>query len=212
MGVLLIGFQSHLVSHRAAYWDLYCSYYTLMIYLCQLLFHVSFCMQMTPSAANKSVLPLTVPYFKWTLILCITGFSQNKLRFNILKCFIIHFYKRSLFPILSSYYLNGELIATSTHGKDLGVTFSSDLSWNKHYEKISSKAYQTLGLIRRTFSLSSSVKAKKLLYLSLVRSKITYCSQVWRLVLSKILLSSNAFNTVLLNSFSEISHLTTNLV
>ena len=37
-----------------------------------------------------------------------------------------------------------------------------------------------LGLIRRTFSLSSSVKAKKLLYLSLVRSKITYCFQVWR--------------------------------
>ena len=106
--------------------------------------------------------------------------SQNKLRFNILKCFIIQFYKRSLFPILSPYYLNGELIATSTHGKDLGVTFSSDLSWNKHYEKISSKAYQTLGLIRRTFSLSSSVKAKKLLYLSLVRSKITYCTQVWR--------------------------------
>ena len=77
MGVQLIGFQSHLASLGAAYWDLYCSYYTLMIYLCQLLFHVSFCMQMTPSAANKSVLPLTVPYFKRTLILCITGLLKT---------------------------------------------------------------------------------------------------------------------------------------
>ena len=102
--------------------------------------------------------------------------SQNKLRFNVLKCLIIHFYKRSSFPILSSYYLNGALIATSTHGKDLGVTFSSDLSWSKHYEKISSNVYQTLGLIRRTFSLSILVKAKKLLYLSSFQNHILLSS------------------------------------
>ena len=37
-----------------------------------------------------------------------------------------------------------------------------------------------LSLIRRTFSSSVSIRAKKLLYLSLVRSQLTYCCQIWR--------------------------------
>ena len=45
---------------------------------------------------------------------------------------------------------------------------------------ISSRAYRCLGLIRRSFSSYVPIKVKKLLYLSLVRSQLTYCSQVWR--------------------------------
>ena len=44
---------------------------------------------------------------------------------------------------------------------------------------IISKAYRQLGLIRLTFSISVSVKAKMMLYLSLVRSQLTYCSPLW---------------------------------
>ena len=50
----------------------------------------------------------------------------------------------------------------------------------QHYEFLSSKAYKILGLLRRTFSRDSSIHAKKILYLSLVKSKLTYCSPVWR--------------------------------
>ena len=57
---------------------------------------------------------------------------------------------------------------------------SASLSWSAHYDYISSGAYKTLGLLRRSFSKYNSVQAKKLLYLLLVRSKITYCSPVWR--------------------------------
>ena len=60
-----------------------------------------------------------------------------------------------------------------------GVTFSSDLSWSAHYNAISTKAYQTLGLIRRTFKINC-IEAKKKLYLALVRSQLLYCSQLWR--------------------------------
>jgi len=54
---------------------------------------------------------------------------------------------------------------------------SSDLSWKEHYVYLSPKAYKTL---RRTFSSVRYTQAKKVLYLSLVRSQLTYCSPVWR--------------------------------
>ena len=35
-------------------------------------------------------------------------------------------------------------------------------------------------MLRRVFGTSGSVRVRKLLYLSLVRSKLTYCSPIWR--------------------------------
>ena len=43
-----------------------------------------------------------------------------------------------------------------------------------------SKAYRYLGLLRRTFSTVDCNQAKKILYLSLVRSQVMYCSPIWR--------------------------------
>ena len=57
----------------------------------------------------------------------------------------------------------------------------SDLLGIEHYKKISTKAYNSLHLIRQTPSSSASVSLKKMLYLSLVRSHLTYCCQLWRL-------------------------------
>ena len=78
-----------------------------------------------------------------------------------------------------TYTINGQVIDHKTHHKDLGIFFSSDLSWTKHYNHIIPKAYKTLGLLRRTFK-SNNTQTKKLLYITLVRSQLTYCSQLWR--------------------------------
>ena len=45
---------------------------------------------------------------------------------------------------------------------------------------VCSKAYRSLNLIRRTISTNSPVNLKKQLYISLVRSHLCYCSQIWR--------------------------------
>ena len=74
----------------------------------------------------------------------------------------------------------GVTIPSLEQCKDLGVIFSSDLSWSQHYSVISAKAYCKLGLLRRTFSSLVPVDVKKQLYLSLVRSQLSYCSPVWR--------------------------------
>ena len=42
------------------------------------------------------------------------------------------------------------------------------------------QAYKVLGLIRRTFSMTHYPLAKAKLYITLVRSQLTYCTQLWR--------------------------------
>ena len=64
--------------------------------------------------------------------------------------------------------------------RDLGILMSCDLKWCHHLNFISSRAYKILGLIRRSFSSRLPLPSKKKLYLSLVRSQLTYASQIWR--------------------------------
>ncbi len=78
------------------------------------------------------------------------------------------------------YHLNNNPVLVRSSYKDLGVTFSSDLSWRSHIDNIISKAYRIFFLIKRTFSISSPISVKKRLYQSLVLPVLTYCSPVWR--------------------------------
>ena len=43
-----------------------------------------------------------------------------------------------------------------------------------------SKAYKIIGLLKRSFCATNSISTKRKLYISLVQSKLTYCSQLWR--------------------------------
>ena len=72
------------------------------------------------------------------------------------------------------------LISKATMYRDLGVFVSNTLSWTHHYKVISSRALKILGLLHCTFSKDNSVQAKKLLYISTVRSQLQYCSPLWR--------------------------------
>ena len=105
---------------------------------------------------------------------------ENNLYFNVSKFGLLRFLNRSSSPIHKSYCMNGIEIKLMNHFKNLGIIFSSDLSWTHHYQQIITKAYQKLGLIRHTFSSLIPAHTKQLLYLSLIRSQLTYCSQIWR--------------------------------
>ena len=86
----------------------------------------------------------------------------------------------SLLSVVHDYQLNETSINCKDHYKDLGVIFSHDLLWSKHISSIVAKAYTTLALIQRTFHHSTtSVSVRKTLYMSLIRSQLTYCSPVW---------------------------------
>ena len=82
--------------------------------------------------------------------------------------------------LTTKYTIGSTVICEKPCHKDLGITISTDLSWTNHYNRISKAAYKTLNLLQRSISKEAPISTKKLLYLSLVRSRLLCCSPVWR--------------------------------
>ena len=101
------------------------------------------------------------------------------LSLNIKKCAALCF-SLSRLPLSNQYYINGTAVDNSTSCKDLGIVTNTSLNWSSHYNYICCKAYRSLNLIKRIISSSAPVNIKKRLYISLVRSQLSYCSQLWR--------------------------------
>ena len=112
--------------------------------------------------------------------------QQAGLLFNHNKCSLLRFGHNN--PQFN-YSINDHPIPERNEIKDLGVWLSSDLNWSTHYDKVCGKAYGMLALIRRNVSPQCSIEMKKVLYLCLVRSQLTYCSQLWRPRLIKDIIS-----------------------
>ena len=73
---------------------------------------------------------------------------------------------------------NLELERVSTE-KDVGVNITNSLTWNTHIHAITTKANKLLGLLKRTCPLLNDVSARRSLYLALVKSQLSYATQVW---------------------------------
>jgi len=63
--------------------------------------------------------------------------------------------------------------------KDLGVYLQNNLKWNANVDKACTKAYNSLGLLRRTFRTWTNVKTFRTLYTAFVRPHLEYAPQVW---------------------------------
>ena len=118
--------------------------------------------------------------FKWS--------TENQLFFNINKCTVLPFKSKSSSDA-NCYSIDNNIVSSKSSHRDPGIIFSTNLSWSAHYESIISKAYRSFGLLRRVFSNIHSIKAKKDLYISIVRSNLLYCSPLWRPYLIKDILN-----------------------
>ena len=79
--------------------------------------------------------------------------------------------------VTTDYKLLDSSLKQLCHQKDLGIVVTKDLKWTKQVEEITSKASSMLGFIRRTASDTHNIHVRKVLYLSLVRSKLGYAGQ-----------------------------------
>eukprot|EP00116_Pleurobrachia_bachei_P009166 sb/3469428/ len=74
-----------------------------------------------------------------------------------------------------NYTLNG----VDLTGVDLGVHLSQDLSWKYHIDFLLQQFTDRLNMLRRTVHFIKNIHQRRILYLSLVRSLLEHCSQVW---------------------------------
>ena len=119
---------------------------------------------------------------------------RNELLFQPPKCHNLRIsHKHNSFH--HDYYLSGQELEIVVKERDLGVIVCKDTNWvDLHLTAIVSKANRMLGFLKWNCAGILDSKALKLLYLSLVRSHLSYCSQVWALqsVVKDILLIESA--------------------
>lgn len=110
---------------------------------------------MIPNASGQlSLLVKPWPY-KWTQTVLVTG-SGETIYLSMPQNHVFFVFTTEL---KWDYSIDGSTISCKQHCKDLGMQFSSDLLWSDHYNSISAKAYQTLGLLRQSFSSVGVIKS-----------------------------------------------------
>ena len=98
-----------------------------------------------------------------------------QLPFNLGKCKVMHSGTNN--PN-HDYNMGDSKLEAVISEKDVGVTFDPLLKFKEHIRTMISKANSRVGIIRRTFS-KLSPKSFILLYKSLVRPILEYCSSIW---------------------------------
>ena len=100
------------------------------------------------------------------------------MRFQPVKCNMIQLTRKRIKKIHASYTLEGTDLENVESIKYLGVTITSDLSWNTHVSNVCTKANRTLGFLKRNL-YSCPQEVKEAASKGLVRPVLDYGSSVW---------------------------------
>ncbi len=103
---------------------------------------------------------------------------NNNLDFNSSKCKVLTITRKKS-PLIYVYQMNSKAVSRVEKEKDLGVCVNSNLTWNDHIFTITAKGNRMLGLLKRTCPLLTNTTVRRTLYLTLVRSQLTYATEVW---------------------------------
>ena len=79
----------------------------------------------------------------------------------------------------ANYHLANEEIKSVNIQKDLGIFISDDLKWSNQIAHVVAKANRMLGFLRRHCTQLIKIHCRCLLYLTLVRSHLSYGSEIW---------------------------------
>ena len=102
-----------------------------------------------------------------------------QLHFNSSKCKVLHVGKKN--PGQDYFMMTGNdkvTIDHTTEEKDLGITFDTNLKFDRHINNVISKVNKMLGIIRRSFTYLDN-EVITCLYKSHVRPHLEYANSIW---------------------------------
>jgi hypothetical protein len=99
-----------------------------------------------------------------------------RLNLNAAKCKILSLCRHENY--IFDYKLNGVSLEQINTFNDLGIHVSNDFSWKFHIQNLVSKANRRLGLVKRILGYRAPLKAKLVLYKSLIQSVLMYGSVI----------------------------------
>ena len=99
------------------------------------------------------------------------------MRLNPGKCQVLSFYKSK--RVNSDYKIGNRVLDIVLTKKDLGETFDRQLSFKHHIDDIVSASSRALGYLLRLSRNISSLKIMRVLFDSIVRSKLEYACVIW---------------------------------
>ena len=102
----------------------------------------------------------------------------STIKFNASRCKVLTVARKKS-PVTHEHHLGNTYLKRVLEEKDLGIIISNNLSWDSHVMHIALKAYRMLGLLKKTCPLITDVKVRRTLYLSLVKSQLSYATDVW---------------------------------
>ncbi len=77
------------------------------------------------------------------------------------------------------YNLQDDILDDSENERDLGIWISNNVKWRKQVLEQCSKASKMLGFIKRSIRRITNHKARRTLYVTLIRSQMGYATQLW---------------------------------
>jgi len=98
------------------------------------------------------------------------------MQFNPGKCKILSISRST--PLHRFYSLCGTVLQNTDEARYLGINLSKDLQWGNHIQSTAAKSSSTLGLLKRNLSKCPQ-KLREQAYISLIRSRLEYCAEVW---------------------------------
>lgn len=106
--------------------------------------------------------------------------SKKHLKFNIKKCSVISYTRRTpQFQITFNYNMENEILERKSTIKDLGIIFDSKFTFNDHIISICKTSYSLVGFIKRSSVYFENPNSLKLLFFAVVRTKLEYGAVIW---------------------------------
>lgn len=103
---------------------------------------------------------------------------ENNLLFNQSKCKVLTITRKKS-PLTYNYHMDSKDLTRVQREKDLGVLMNNILSWDDHVYSVTAKGNKMLGLLKRTCPQLTNTIVRRTLYLTLVKSQLSYATEVW---------------------------------